>query len=808
MHPRILITLTFTSHLASFVIPPPAFALELTPDAMEQQLLQATPLPLHDVRLTGGPLLVAQQLDGKYLLDLEPERMLAYYRKEAGLPTAAEPYGGWDGGGRNLTGHVAGHYLSAVSLMWAATGDPRFKERADLVVRGLQEVQDAHGDGYLCALEGGRECWADVRQGNIRSGGFDLNGLWAPWYTLHKTFAGLRDAYRFTDNPTALAIEIKFAAWVESLLAPLNTTQIQKMLETEFGGMNEVMVDLYADTQDPRWLNLSYKFEHLAITGPLALHQDILPGKHGNTQVPKLIGTLDRYIHTGRTADLLAAAFFWNRVVQHHSFATGGHGTDEYFGRPDQFTDRIDGRTAESCNVYNMLKLTRRMFALHPNETYAAFHERALFNHILGSIDPENGETCYMVPVGRGVQREYTNLFHSFTCCIGTGMESHALHGDGIFYESGDTLYLNIYTPSTAHWQSRQTRLELQTDFPIGETATLLVEPDHPQELTLAIRRPAWAGDGFEVRINTHTADNTEPDTATSATPPGSYVRIRRTWHPGDQLHIRLPKRLRLEPLPDNPNRTALLWGPLVLAGDLGPERGRGRNTPAQERIPVFVAANRPVEEWLLPVEDKPGHFRTAGVGQPRDIDFVPFFQLHRRTYAVYWDLFTPDSWALAEAEYAAEQERQRQLEEATIAYVQPGEMQPERDFNYQAADGVRIVRALDQPGRRGGDWFAFDLPTDPKHPMALVITYFSGERRRAAETFEILVDGQAIAAEQIESSQPERLYPMQYPIPPALAQGKERVTIRFQKAGTSGAIPGIYGIRLIHTPTQPETNR
>src|SRR5215470_10065197 len=356
----------------------------------------ARPLPLSAVRLTGGPLKHAQDLDAEYLLKLEPDRMLAFYRKRAGLEPKAEPYGGWDGDGRNLTGHIAGHYLSGVSMMYAATGDARFKERVDYIVREFKEVQDKQGDGYLGALANGKERFIEVSKGAIRSGGFDLNGLWSPWYVLHKTFAGLRDAYRYTGNHTALEVEIKFADWAEGILSKLDDAQLQKMLNTEFGGMNEVMADLYADTGDKRWLDLSHRFDHHAVLDPLARGQDILPGLHGNTQVPKLQGHLARYVYTGDKSDGDAARFFWDSVVNHHSFATGGHGKDEYFGPPDKLSDRLDGRTAETCNVYNKIKMTRRLFALQPDVKYAEFHERALFNHILGSIDPADGRTCYM----------------------------------------------------------------------------------------------------------------------------------------------------------------------------------------------------------------------------------------------------------------------------------------------------------------------------------------------------------------------------------------------------------------------------
>src|SRR5215813_6447057 len=251
--------------------------------SFEEKMMRAHPVSLSRVRILGGPLKRAQDLTAKYLLELEPDRMLAFYRVRAGLAQKAQPYGGWDGPGRNLTGHIAGHHLSAVSLMYLATGDSRFKERADYLVREMKEVQDKNGDGYLSAREGGREAWAAVSKGDIRSGGFDLNGLWSPWYTLHKTYAGLRDAYRYTGNRTALDVEIKYAEWAEGILSGLNETQLQQMLNTEFGGMNEVTADLYADTGDKRWLALSHKFDHRAVLDPLVRHQDRLAGLHGNT---------------------------------------------------------------------------------------------------------------------------------------------------------------------------------------------------------------------------------------------------------------------------------------------------------------------------------------------------------------------------------------------------------------------------------------------------------------------------------------------------------------------------------------------
>lgn len=758
----------------------------------------ARPLPLTQVRLTGGPLKHAQDLTARYLLRLEPDRMLHFLRVRAGLPPkAAEPYGGWDGAGRQLTGHIAGHYLSAVSLMYAATGDTRFKERADYMVTEFRTIQAAHGDGYIGALMAevrrdgervlvdGKQRFSDLADGVIASGGFDLNGMWAPWYVQHKLFAGLRDAWRHTGNRDALEAEIALATWADQILSRLSDDQIQKMLETEFGGMNEVMADLYADTGDERW-RLAYRyFEHRALLGPLAAGQDILPGKHGNTQVPKLYGDLIYHLHTGAPQAGAAARFFWDTVVDDHTFATGGHGKDEYFGPPDQLNHRVDGRTAESCNVYNMLKFSRTLFALAPDARLAEFHERALFNHALASIDPEDGRTCYMVPVGRGVTREYQDPFGSFTCCVGTGLESHALHADGLYYEDGETFWVNLYAPATAEWPAAGARFEMQTDFPEGESATVRVSLDETRTFTLSLRRPSWTGEGFAITLNDRPLE--------ISTSPGHYVELRRAWTDGDTIRLRLPKTLRAEPLPDNPRRLALLWGPLVLAGDLGPESALSE---ARARLPVIVTDAPQISDWLHPLPDRPGSFRTVDAGRDREIEFTPFYRLHRRTYAVYWDTYSTAEWEVRAAELARERADSARLEAATIAYAQPGEMQPERDFNQQG-ENTRPDRVLGRPGRRGTGWFSFDLPVDSDRPTTLVVTYSSDEWRK--RTFDLIVDGERIASESVERNGEPRFYDVRYPLPLALTQGKARITLRFQ-ATQGNELAAVFGLRTVRT--------
>lgn len=759
----------------------------------ESKTIKAKPLPLDCVRLTGGPLKHAQDLDGEYLLQLQPERMLAFLRRSAGLKPKAQGYGGWDGEGRQLTGHIAGHYLSGVSLMYAATGDDRYKVRADYIVAALKEIQDAQKDGYLGALQAeggidGKQRFQDLSKGVIKSSGFDLNGLWSPWYVQHKIFAGLRDAYRYTGNRTALEVETKFAAWAESVLSPLSDDQIQHMLETEFGGMNEVLADLYADTADKRWLTLSYKFEHRAIVEPLAAHKDVLAGKHGNTQIPKMIGSLSRYVYTGNETDRSAAGYFWDEVAAHHTFATGGHSKNEYFGAPGKLDDMVDGRTAETCNVYNMLKLSRMLFSVDPQIRYADFHERALFNHILASQDPDDGRVTYMLPVGRGVQHEYQDKFESFTCCVGTGMESHALHGYGIYYESANTLWVGLYAPSIAKWKTNGVTLETTTDLPFGESASLKFAVVHPTRFTLELRRPSWAGKGFVVRVNGLAIEKVPG--------PDSFVQISREWKTGDTVELTLPKTLRKEPLPDNPNRMAFMWGPLALAGDLGPEIEE-ENWAKAEAPPAFVTSEAEVDRWLVPVPGKPGSFRTHNIGLKKEIEFVPFYELPRRRYAIYWDVFSPAEWEKKSHGYMAEQERIKKLESITVSFAQPGQMQSERDFAQQGEDTMPI-QVEGRYGRAAKKWFSFDLPVDGSHPMGLVVTYSDEARKECS--FDVLVNGKKVGEQTIEHRSPEKtihFFDVKYSMPAETLQGAGKITVRFEaKQGTY--IPGVFGIRVV----------
>ena len=360
----------------------------------------------------------------------------------------------------------------------------------------------------------------------------------------------------------------------------------------------------------------------------------------------------------------------------------------------------------------------------------------------------------------------------------------------------------------------------MDTDFPEGEKVSLNVTLRSPRELTLALRRPAWAADGFSVKVNgTEIPEEViDPyrDIPESGRPvagrvgvehAGAFVELRRTWQTGDRIELTLPKKLHLEPTPDNPRVAAIMWGPLVLAADLGPEqeRGRGRDASyAPPTVPVFIAAEQPVDTWIKSIPGQPGHFRTEGVGRDSlgadlavEAHLVPFYRLHRRAYAVYFDLFTPAEWEEKKAQYIAEQERQRKLEEVTVAYAQPGEMQPERDFNFQGAEDTRVIRVMGRTGRRSGGWFSFDMPVEPDQDMALVVTCFRDDRSRRRVSFRILVDGQPIGRQEVTESSPPRFFDRIYPLDAGLVRGKKKVTVRFEAAGEN-TVAAVFGIRMI----------
>lgn len=456
--------------------------------------MKAAPFALNEVVLAEGPFKQAMELNRSYLLELEPDGLLARFREYAGLAPKAPQYEGWEA--MTISGHTLGHYLSACSMMFASTSDERFKEIAHYITDELDVCQAAHGDGYVSGIPGGKELFEEVSAGNIRSKGFDLNGAWAPLYTLHKLFAGLRDAYHLTDCDKALGVERKLADWLEGILKPMSDEQMQQMMFCEYGGMNEVLADLYADTGEERYLRLAECFWHKLVLDPLSSQEDCLQGIHANTQIPKLIGLAKEYELTNDTKRRKTVEFFWERVVDHHSYVIGGNSFGEYFGAPDGLNDRIGPHTTETCNTYNMLKLTNHLFQWNVSAKEADFYERGLFNHILASQDPVHGGVTYFLSLAMGGHKHFESKFDDFTCCVGTGMENHASYGSGIYFHDHDKLYVNQFIASTLAWKDTGVMLKQTTSYPDTDHTTLEIQCDQPAPFMLLIRYPYWAEKG------------------------------------------------------------------------------------------------------------------------------------------------------------------------------------------------------------------------------------------------------------------------------------------------------------------------
>lgn len=738
---------------------------------------------LSEVSLLDGPFLHATELNKQVLLDYEPDRFLAKFRIEAGLEPKAEHYEGWES--NTIAGHSLGHYLSAIAMMYQSNGDPEFLRRVNYIVDELALIQDAEGDGYLGAFpEGKRILTEEVARGDIRSQGFDLNGIWVPYYTEHKVMAGLFDAYKLCGNEKALEINIKFADWLETVVGHLNDSLVQKMLHCEHGGINESLAELYGITGNEKYLDLSGVFYHKAILDSLKAGVDVLPGKHANTQIPKLVGLARLYELTGNTQDRETVEFFWETVVHHHSYVTGGNGNHEYFGQPDQRTNRLSDGTTETCNVYNMLKLTAHIFGWTGSAKAEDFYERALFNHILSSQHPEDGRVIYNLSLEMGGKKEYQDPLW-FTCCVGSGMENHAKYAKNIYYHNNNELYVSQYIASELKWKEKGLSVRQETTYPKQQGTSLQLACEKPVNLAILVRYPSWAENGIEIRINGKAKRIRQE--------PGSFVRLSKRWKDGDLIEVSFPFSLRLESMPDNENRVAVMYGPLVMAGDLGPENDPEAGDPMY--VPIFLTESRDPASWFEAVPGKVNTFKSKDIGRPGDVRIKPFYQFHDRRYTIYWDLFNEGSWSQKEQEYKARLERLKKIEVMSIDFLQMGEMQPEREHKFLSdrAD-VREFKGRKLRETRGG-WFSADMGVYKGQPMGLVVEYWGGFP--GSKTFDILINDVLLVTENISNIKDGEFVFREYDLPDALTVGKETITVTF-KAHVGNMAGPVFSVRTM----------
>ena len=745
-----------------------------------QAPVEAYPFDLRDVRLLDGPFKEAMEADARYLLQVEPDRLLSDFRVHSGLEPKGKKYGGWESSG--LAGHTLGHYLSACAMEYASTGDARYLQRVNYIVDELQVCQIARKTGYIGAIPREDSLWMEVSAGKIRSRGFDLNGGWSPWYTVHKVMAGLLDAYLYCDNAKALTVEKGMADWTGSIVGHLSDSLDQRMLACEYGGMNEVLVNTYAITGDKKYLDLSYKFHDKRILDSLSMGLDDLPGKHSNTQIPKVIGCARRYELTGDEKDKTIAEFFWRTVVEDHSYATGGNSNYEYLGPARKLNDYLTDNTTETCNTYNMLKLTRHLFALHPSAALMDYYEKALYNHILASQNHEDGMMCYFVPLRMGTKKEYSDQFHTFTCCVGSGMENHVKYGESIYFRGKDGgLYVNLFIPSRLSWKEKGVTIEQQTRLPAGDSVLLTVGAVRPVAFVLRIRKPSWTS-AVRVLVNGKEVKEMAGD--------DGYIAIKRTWSNKDRVVVLLPESFHTESMPDNADRVALFYGPVLLAGLFGntePDPLKG--------VPVLVTSEKDPNKWIK----RDGLvFHTNNVGQPADVELIPFNRTKNEYYSVYWDRFTPEGWAVRQDQYREEKRKQQEMEDRTTDRMRLGEMQPERDHSFTGEE-LETGEEHGQKWRsaeRGGN-FSFVMKVDSSTGNTLICSYWGSDHR--GRIFNIQIDGQTIATQDLNGFKESRFYEVKYPLPQELVKGKKTVAVRFVAKSAGNSVGPVYGtVRMV----------
>ncbi|MGC4036986.1 MAG: glycoside hydrolase family 127 protein [Chitinophagaceae bacterium] len=746
--------------------------------------IKAYAFNLKDVRLLeGSPFKNAEDRDAGFLLAIDAGRLLHRFYKNAGLPTNGDVYGGWEKEG--LSGHTLGHYLSACSMMYASTGDKRFKDKVDFIVNELERCQQARKSGYVGAIPNEDSIFGKVANGIIKTGGFDLNGGWSPWYTVHKVMAGLLDAYMHCDNKKALTIVTGMADWTANTLKNLSEEQLQKMLKCEYGGMNDVLASIYAVTGNKKYLDLSYKFHDDFVMGELAKKVDPLPGKHSNTNVPKAIGSANQYELTGNESDKTIASFFWQSMVHHHTYVIGGNSNYEYCGEEDKLNDRLSDNTCETCNTYNMLKLTRHLFSWEPFSALGDYYERALYNHILSSQNPETGMMCYFVPLRMGTQKVFSDSFHTFTCCVGSGMENHSKYTEGIYYEGKDgSLFVNLYIPSVLTWRDKSISVKQESSYPENSHIQFTVSAKKPSSFTIKLRRPLWAKDGYKVTVN---------GKEVATTLDNGFILVKRSWANNDKLELDLPMSLYTERMPDNPNRVAFLYGPVVLAGQLGntmPDPVYG--------VPVLLTDNKNISDWIKPVANETLSFQVQGVGKPFDVKLIPFYKTYKNYYSVYWDFFTNAQWTARQEEYEKEKKEQQEIEARTIDNFRIGEMQPERDHNLTASERSYVSDALGVNGReaRAANYFSFEMKVEPKAGTgnSLLLTYIGDDKDRK---FDILVNGRKIATEEWAGGTTGKFYHKTYLLPGELIEHSDKITVRIE-ANYGKTAGRVFGARTI----------
>ena len=738
---------------------------------------------LSRVRLGDGPFKQAQLTDLAYILEMDVDKLLAPYLIESSLDPVKPGYGNWEGDG--LNGHIGGHYLSALSMMYAATGIDSVNEEVDYILNQLKMAQDANGNGYLSGVPDGKVIWEEIANGNIRADYFSLNGRWVPLYNIHKIFAGLRDAYWYADKQLAFTMWKDLSDWWLDMTADLTDDQIQQLLKSEYGGLNEVFADLYAETGEEKYLDMAETLSHRVLLDPLLEGRDQLTGMHANTQIPKVIGYERVAAESGNQPWHDASIFFWNTVVNNRTIAIGGNSVREHFHGAENFRPMVTSEQGpETCNTYNMMRLAKELYLADESTAYLDYYERAQINHILSSQHPDGG-FVYFTPARPRHYRVYSQPHDAMWCCVGSGIENHTKYGELIYSHKGDDLFVNLFIPSTLNWEEKGLQLTQETIFPNEESSAFELTLESARAFKMAIRVPEWIDGEMEVQVN---------GTSESVIENG-YLVVDRVWKDGDVIDVSLPMKLSYELLPDGSNWAAFTSGPVVLAAvtdttDLDglwaddSRMGHVANGPFYpiDEAPVIVSAEAQLLERVNRIS--PINYQINNLyGEQPSLDLVPFYQLHEARYMMYWPFVDSAGLEQMVAETAAKEKERLALRKITVDQVSPGEQQPESEHGF-TGEGTYMGYSNERYWRSGSGYFTYTMSNPAGKGRLLRVQFEADETNH----LQILVNGKKVKTYDPTTGLSEEFIDI-------TAKGLLEITF---KGGKDKSMPRIYDVRFL----------
>lgn len=772
-----------------------------------QDKLYKDEFPLGDITLLDGPLKHARDLNVQVLLKYDCDRMLAPYRKEAGLQPRKPSYPNWDG----LDGHVGGHYLSALAIN-AATGNEECRKRMEYMISELQLVLDANNQrpeawchNYIGGVPNSAKMWTAFSKGDFGP----YFGTWAPFYNIHKMYAGLRDAWLYCGNEQAKNLFLKFCDWAVDITRDLNDGQMEKMLGNEHGGMNEVLADAYAITGEQKYLDCARRFSHRMLLVPLENGKDCLDNMHANTQIPKVIGyqRIAELAHDVQYHN--ASEYFWEIVTRQRSLALGGNSRREHFPTKENCIDYInDIDGPESCNTYNMLKLTEDLNRVKPNGMYGDFYETAMFNHILSAQHPQHGGYVYFTPARPRHYRNYSAPNEAMWCCVGTGMEDHGKYGQFVWtHDKGvkaedDALYVNLFVASELNWKDRKMVIRQQTAFPYAESSVVEVAKGKGTFI-LKVRKPSWC-ENFTVKGVGFDADSYEEN---------GFVCMKRKWKKGDQVKISMPMHAYIKPMINVPQYVAIMYGPILLGMKTGTEDMRsliaddsrfgqyaGGKKLALDEAPILLPKHLDgIAKNLKPVPGKPLHFKLAThMENTIDGELQPFFEIHDSRYMMYWLALGENDYKAYMQKLADEEKARQALEARTVDKVNPGEQQPETDHRMETDDSNKgNTEGIFFRDAKDGHYFSYLMQTKGETNLSLQLKFWGQDEWRTSE-FDIYVNDKLLCS--VNNSHRWRttqFKTVDYAIPSEFVKGKKEIRVKFV-AHKGKQVGQIYGVRLV----------